>query len=273
MPFSHSSLNLLSEQLADIAWKAGQLLCFYRSQINHADYKEDGTPVTLADKKSEEFILKELSSQFPKISIVSEESADIRSIDDYFFLVDPLDGTRDYLRPQGEYTVNIALIHQSRPIAATIVAPEEKTLWIAGETARKSSIKNPVSDSKIWSSIHCRKVPEEGGIALTSRNRKDDIAEKLMAQLPVYERKAASSAIKFGWIAEGKADIYIRSRPTMEWDIAAGDLILLKAGGGLYNDQGEAYHYGVRKSFLNGTFVALGDPSLTSKILLRKSLY
>jgi len=276
MPQALSSYDLLSEQLAAIAWQAGELLQVMRPQTQMADIKSDGSPVTLADRESEKIILDKLQQNWPDIPVLSEESGGTIKRDAPFFMVDPLDGTRDYIRPEGEYTVNISLIINCRPVSSVIAAPEAKRIWIAGDHARTAHIisKNSSAftspDEKIdWKIIKTRKLPAEGGIALISRRRNDNRAEKIITLLPVKEKRTASSAIKFCWLAEGKADFYIRCRPTMEWDTAAGGHILEKAGGVLFGFQHCEFLYGRHeKHYLNGAFAALGDPSFKDEIIL-----
>ncbi|MDR1827565.1 MAG: 3'(2'),5'-bisphosphate nucleotidase CysQ [Methylobacteriaceae bacterium] len=271
MILSRSSADSLSEELAGIAVGAGRLLRTMRRDIGSIRYKEDGSPVTDADKHSEALILDMLSQAFPQVPVVSEERETRVGGRGFFFLVDPLDGTRDYIRPEGEYTVNIALIEDGTPVAAAIAAPETDDVWIAGETARTARL--PDGAPPEWKRISARKMPAEGGVALVSRRHRDDEEENIMAALPIIRRRVASSAVKFCWLAEGQADVYIRCRPTMEWDTAAGGLILERAGGVLFGSGGEPLPYGrTPGDYRSGAFAALGDPAFKPRVRLPASI-
>ena len=271
MPLLSTSPDALSEYLADIAWQAGCVLRSLRRNLSHVSTKDDGSPVTEADRQAEKIILARLQELWPAVPVVAEESGGKAGRDELFFMVDPLDGTRDYIRPEGEYTVNIALIHKQRPVAAAIAAPEDRHVWIAGEQARVLVVPDGpecLQGQKLhWQTIKTRSIPREGGIALVSRRRNDQSEERIMDKLPIVSRQSASSAIKFCWIASGQADIYVRCRPTMEWDTAAGDHILACAGGTLFGRGGAPFLYGRQnKGYLNGAFAAIGDRTLEKYI-------
>ena len=180
-----------------------------------------------------------------------------------FILVDPLDGTREFLSHNGEFTVNIGLIVDSAPRAGVVYAPAFGQLWIGGATASTCQVAPgaalpPPEERR---AIHARPAPQQGLTALVSRSHADPATEAYLAKLPVKERRRAGSALKFCVVAEGQADVYPRFGQTMEWDTAAGDAVLRAAGGIVRDSAGCPMRYGKAEAqFRNGPFVALGDP-------------
>jgi 3'(2'),5'-bisphosphate nucleotidase len=181
-----------------------------------------------------------------------------------FILVDPLDGTREFLSHNGEFTVNIGLIVDSAPRAGVVYAPAFGQLWIGGATASTCEVAPgaalpPPEERRV---IHARPAPRQGLTALVSRSHADPATEAFLAKLPVKERRQAGSALKFCVVAEGQADVYPRFGQTMEWDTAAGDAVLRAAGGIVHDSAGRPLRYGKAEArFRNGPFVALGDPN------------
>ncbi len=258
-----SSYDQIAEQLVPIARNAGKLLLGLRSGPQEVSQKEDGTPSCLADIQSESLIIPALRATFPFFPIVSEERIKDESISDYFFLVDPLDGTADFINGGEEFCVNIALIHKDRPVSAVIYAPMLGQSWFAGETAYTQLDK--AHDKILLSTCHNKPTRFT---ALTSNRYGDPETEAALGALPLTHRLRVSSAIKFGMIAEGNADIYMRHGRTMEWDTAAGDLIVTKAGGIVFNLTGAPLVYGkASQGYANDAFIALGDPSKKSSVL------
>ncbi len=275
MSSEHAESDAIARRLAAIALEAGLLLQRMRSTIAAAKTKSDGSPSTEADLAAEALILKRLTEFRPDIPTVAEESGGKFQPMQPFFLIDPLDGTRDYLRPTGEYCVNIALIAERRPIAAAIAAPEWGKVWCAGTSAMQAILPPssldalPDPDTMPWGPIRTRPHPLSGLVALSSRSHKDAATAACLASLPIQEVKTVSSAVKFCLIAAGEADIYIRCGTTMEWDTAAGEHILERAGGCLIAPGGSSFLYGRTDHGLrNGAFAALGDPTLAGSIVL-----
>lgn len=224
--------------------------------------KDDGSPASDADRASERLIVGALRELWPDIPVVAEESVADRGGADLFFLVDPLDGTRDYLAGSDEYSVNIALVSGARPIAAALAAPGR--LWIAGRDARVAATGSDTPDTRL---VQTRPTPPDGIVALVSRRHGDDATDACLATLPVAGRRSASSALKFGLIASGEADLYLRFGPTMEWDTAAGDHIVSVAGGLVVDATGRPMRYGeAGRRYLNGPFAAMGDAALAARI-------
>jgi 3'(2'), 5'-bisphosphate nucleotidase len=229
--------------------------------------KTDGSPVTEADIAAERIILRRLRELAPGIPVVAEEEAAAGRMPGAarrFILVDPLDGTREFLKRNGEFTVNIALIEDGSPVAGAVYAPALETLWIGGVTAGKVSITPglPLAASKESETIRVRSAPLRL-IAVASRSHADPETEALLDRLPLEDRIVAGSSLKFCRVAEGQADLYPRFSPTMEWDTAAGHAVLAAAGGTVVTPRGDPFLYDkVEFGRRNGPFVAVGDPSL-----------
>jgi len=254
-------------RLAPIASEAAHLLQGMENALIEKRIKDDGSPSTAADLAAEELIIRRLNEAWPDIPVVAEETASTAHTDEFFFLVDPLDGTGDFIHGTGEYSVNIALIRGSRPLAAAVAAPALGSIWIAGTTARMSAMPEAGGDTFNWRDIRVRSAPEEGLIALVSRRHGDSATEACLSALSIGTRRMTSSALKFCLIASGEADIYVRCGATMEWDTAAGDHILCCAGGSVVGPGSVRLTYGHEdRGYRNGPFAAMGDTSLASKL-------
>ncbi|MGY2052738.1 3'(2'),5'-bisphosphate nucleotidase CysQ family protein [Methylobacterium sp. JK268] len=253
--------------LAEIACAAGLVL--RRHETGHCPhrFKQDGSPTSVADLEAEALIVAALRERWPDMPVIAEETASTAAAARLFFLVDPLDGTRDFLRGTGEYSVNIALVADGRPVAAALSAPALGRVWSAGASA----VEAPIVEGRPGraSPIAVRPTPPEGMTALVSRLHAAKGDETCLSGLPVGFRRPASSALKFGLIAAGDADLYVRSGPTMEWDTAAGDHILTQAGGCVVDPHGRPFRYGRTSGrYLNGPFAALGDPAYAGRVVL-----
>jgi 3'(2'), 5'-bisphosphate nucleotidase len=254
-----ADMDAVADRLGRIAVEAGRLLAAVGDRASGCRTKPDGSPTTAADLAAERLILSRLGEAWPGIPVVAEESAGAGPVGDLFFLVDPLDGTRDYLAGTGEYSVNLALVRGSRPVAAALAAPTTDTVWMAGTHVRRRSF----DDGRPCAPVRARPVPAEGPVALVSRRHGDDRTEAVLSALAVSERRTVSSALKFALVASGEADVYVRCGPTMEWDTAAGDHLVTCAGGMVADETGRALSYGrAERGYLNGPFVALGSPVL-----------
>lgn len=235
--------------------------------------KADSSPVTEADEEAERVILAALAAGAPGIPVVSEEAASLGRFPvcgHEFILVDPLDGTREFLARNGEFTVNIALVRGGVPVCGAIYAPIPGKLWFAGAAAFAADVRpgEALPAAPLRRAIATRDPPAEGLRALVSRSHLDARSGGFLAGLAIASRHAAGSSLKFGLIAEGAADVYPRFSPTMEWDIAAGDAILRAAGGMTLGEDGAPMRYGGQANgFRNSGFVAWGraplrDPAL-----------
>jgi len=232
---------LNSRKLINIIEMASQLIL----QIYHRDnfgieIKEDKSPLTEADKKANEYICNQLTSLYPNIPIISEENKNAdyntRSKYEFAWLVDPLDGTKEFIRRNGEFTVNIGLIHLGVPVAGFVNIPcSGITYWaIKGCGAWK---KNYNEDDSVMieprDSLYGGPVKKRKTIVLASRSHMNDETVEYISKLGgEVELKNVGSSIKLMWIADNKADIYPRIAPTMEWDTCASDAILRELGGG-----------------------------------------
>lgn len=231
--------------------------------------KGDASPVTEADEKAEAVILKGLAALAPGIPVVAEEEAAagrIPATDGRFFLVDPLDGTKEFISKNGEFTVNIALIDKGVPVAGAVYAPALKTLYWSGEDG---AFMAEVVDGEIGPArpIRVRPTPTDGVSAVGSRSHGGAETQTYLEAFKVADFVSAGSSLKFCLVAEGKADLYPRMGRTMEWDTAAGDAVLRAAGGRVETLDGQPLLYGKRDQghdtdFANPHFVAFGDPAL-----------
>jgi 3'(2'), 5'-bisphosphate nucleotidase len=228
--------------------------------------KDDESPVTAADEAAEALILEQLARLLPGVPVVSEEATarDGRAepLPTTFLLVDPLDGTREFIAGRPEYTVNIAIVSDRTPIAGLIAAPAQGLVWrgVAGEGTSRVRL-DPHGHPVDTVPIRARTAPSGGLVAALSRSHLDPASEQFLARLPVVERKSSGSALKFCLIAEGQADIYPRLATTCEWDIAAGHAIVTAAGGVVTDPDGGALPYGrAAHGFRVPGFLAWGDP-------------
>ena len=220
--------------------------------------KPDGSPVTVADHAAEAIILKGLPRLSPRVPIVSEERASAGDTPDisggHFWLVDPLDGTREFLDRNGEFTVNIALIENGRPVLGAVYAPVLSTLYLGrvGEAAWRAK------GGRSETTISARRPPKDGLTVVASRSHGDRnaLSAYLHGRAVAAERQAGSS-LKFCLLAEGSADLYPRFGRTMEWDTAAGDAILRAAGGSVETPDGAPLDYG-KPGLDNSAFIAFG---------------
>jgi 3'(2'), 5'-bisphosphate nucleotidase len=244
------------EHLVPIARDAGDAIMDVYGKTTTVSLKSDASPVTNADQAAEQVILRALAELAPEIPVVSEEAyADGHrcEIQNCFLLVDPLDGTREFISRNGEFTVNIALIEGGKPVLGVIFAPAVGELY-AGAVGAGSFVEQDGSRR----AIACRKPPAEGLTVVSSRSHGDEQAlERFLSGRKVARSTSAGSSLKLCTVAAGEADCYPRLGRTMEWDIAAGHAILAAAGGSLTDLQGRELAYG-KPGFENPHFVAWG---------------
>jgi 3'(2'), 5'-bisphosphate nucleotidase len=248
----------IGAELATICEAAAALILpLWRSGLA-VIHKADESPVTEADQRGEALILKALAERFPDIPVISEEDASEFGTPDAigprFFLVDPLDGTKAFVRGDPHFTVNIGLIQDGRAVAGAVVAPPTGEAWY---TAGGKALKR--RDGGAAHPVHVRPWPTGEALALVSHTMKEETLQKLAAEYGFDRREPMDSSIKLCRIAEGAADIYPRHGPTMEWDVAAGQAVLEAAGGRMTTPEGEPFVYGKAcDGFRNGWFVARG---------------
>jgi 3'(2'), 5'-bisphosphate nucleotidase len=226
-----------------------------------ARLKADQSPVTDADEASEAVILQGLAQLMPRVPVISEESAgDRQMFDGSFVIVDPLDGTREFLAGRDEFTVNLALVTRGVPVAGIIAAPKRKQVWrgISGVTAERLRLLDDGADQP--EPIRARAWRREDPIAVVSRSHFDPVTDRFLASLEPITRKASGSAIKFCQVADGTADVYPRLATTCEWDVAAGHALVVSAGGAVTDAQGKPLVYGrSAENFRVPAFIAWGD--------------
>lgn len=251
-------MNDVGPILADVCEQASRLILpLWKSGLTVLT-KADESPVTEADRRGEALIVERLAELFPGVPVISEEDASEfgtpEKIGPRFFLVDPVDGTKAFVRGDPNFTVNIALIEDGRPVAGAVTAPATGETWYtAGGRALKRN------EGGKGEPVTVRPWPTGAAVALVSHTMKDEVAQKLADQYGFDLREPMDSSIKFCRIAEGSADIYPRHGPTMEWDIAAGHAVLAAAGGSVLTQEGEPFAYGkAQEGFRNGWFVARG---------------
>jgi len=256
----------LIEALLGAAVAAGRAaLDIYRAGFA-VSQKADRTPVTEADHASERIILEHLARLAPDIPVVAEEAVaagSIPRVGEEFFLVDPLDGTKEFIHRRGEFTVNIALIRRGAPALGVVYAPVGGVLY-AGDVAARRAFRcaHPVDAGTAGrrEPLHVRAVPAQGVTAVVSRSHSTPETDAYLGHYRVSERVSIGSSLKFCLVAAGEADLYPRLGPTMEWDTAAGHAVLAAAGGKVLAAGGEPLGYG-KPGFRNSFFIASGPLS------------
>jgi 3'(2'), 5'-bisphosphate nucleotidase len=262
-----SRLAEIANRLIDPVLKAGAVeMQHYEAGVT-VEAKADASPVTAADREAEAILLAALAEIAPDSPVIAEEAVSegrIPAIGRSFFLVDPLDGTREFINKRGEFTVNVALIEDGTPVLGIVYAPAVGELYATLEPGASSLARlAPGTDVRRASDcvvhrIHVR-TPGPGLVAVASRSHGSAETETFLERYAITERRDSGSSLKFCAIARGDADIYPRLAPTMEWDIAAGHAVLTAAGGSVTTPDGKAVRYGKTESgFRNGHFVAWG---------------
>lgn len=248
-------------QIEDIAHRAGNAIMDIYARGFTVEEKEDKSPLTEADKAAHSVITEALNQLPENIPILSEEATeDFTGPDEQgrYWLVDPLDGTKEFIKRNGEFTVNIALIEAGVPVLSVVHAPALDLTYSAacGEGAWKQVGETPARR------IHSRRMPDaRPGRILVSRSHHNERQRQFLARMRNYVPMTIGSSLKFCLIAEGEADFYPRLGPTSEWDTAAGQCVLEQAGGQVTNTAFEPLRYNTRESLLNPDFLVIGDPA------------
>jgi len=239
-----------AEILAEIAAEAGGVVMRHYKAGSQPRFKSDRSPVTDADEEAERLILAALAKAFPGVPVVAEEEAaagQVASVANRFFLVDPLDGTKEFISGNGEFTVNIGEVENGVPVAGAVFAPAANRMFFGGADGAFENGKP----------ITARIAPKDGLVAVGSRSHADAATTEFLKRWTVKDSVRIGSSLKFCLVAAGEADIYTRGGPTMEWDTAAGHAVLRAAGGRVETWTGEALRYG-KPGFQNPAFVAYG---------------
>src|SRR5262249_50858841 len=260
-PPGRSSPRLLEELSVLVAEASAAILALAPAALD-LRHKRDESPVTAADEAAEAIILDGLARLLPGVPVVSEEAAHRPStLPATFILVDPLDGTREFIASRPEFTVNVALIQDGSPVVGVIAGPALRRMWrgAIGLGAERLTLSPDARRALEPTRIRPRPAPD-ALVAAVSRSHPDAGTEAFLRRLPVRARTAIGSSAKFGLVAEGSADLYARLGPTSEWDIAAGHAVLVAAGGSVTAPDGEPIQYGgVARGFRVPPLAARGD--------------
>jgi 3'(2'), 5'-bisphosphate nucleotidase len=256
----------LMEPLTDLVIKAGAAIVAVNRAAMGIEGKVDGSPVTEADLASDRIIAEGLARLVPECPALSEERVHLAKAPPYdgsFFLIDPLDGTKEFIAGRREFTVNLALASNGTPLLGIIGAPALGLVWrgLVGRGAERLTTDGP---TRTITPIHTRSIPKPGApwIVAVSRSHGDARTEAFIDGRPGAVRQMLGSAVKFGRVAEGGADIYPRLAPTSEWDVAAGHAVVTAAGGRITDGRGGELRFGRGvEGFIVPEFIAWGDPS------------
>lgn len=256
------TLPLPLDQLLDLIQQAGEaILQIYDTEFE-IETKEDNSPLTAADLAAHNLIVSNLEKLTPEIPVLSEESAkiayDTRKSWNRYWLIDPLDGTREFVKRNGEFTVNIALIEDGRAVFGAVYAPVMKTLYygIPGKAASKQIGNEPPQPIRVTSE---RRQPT---LVAGSRSHAGDSLKRFLDKLGDHQLVSMGSSLKLCLVAEGKADIYPRLGPTSEWDTAAAQAVVEAAGGQVTTLDMAPLKYNTKDSLLNPYFLVFGDASV-----------
>ena len=264
----------LTEALVGVALDAGALILdIYDSHIE-VETKDDASPVTQADQQAEALILTALKSLAPGIPVIAEEevaAGRVPEINGAFFLVDPLDGTKEFIKRRGEFTVNIALIRDGEPALGVVLAPEKGRVFAAsGRGSAWQAVCNPRKGTLGKPQPMSVRTPAADGlVAVASKSHRTAETDAYLEKYPIKDLTGAGSSLKFCLVAAGEADLYPRLGRTMEWDTAAGHAVLRGAGGRVHTMDNVPLTYGKRNQaddsdFANPWFVAFGDVEAAS---------
>jgi len=244
---------------------AAEILKVYESEFA-IEHKDDRSPLTAADLAAHRCIVAGLQALTPQIPVLSEESKDLdiaaRREWTTFWLVDPLDGTREFIKRNGEFTVNIALIVDGVATWGVIQQPVTGALWHGGAGLGAFIREGDAGDV----AIRTRTPADEPLRIAASRSHRDERTQAVLDALPGSKVVGCGSSLKFCRIADGGIDLYPRFGPTSEWDTAAGQAILEGAGGAVLDPRGRPFRYNQRDTLLNGDFIALGDIALRDRL-------
>ncbi len=249
-------------EIVKIAQQAGDaIMKVYNSADIGTEYKADNSPLTLADKASHQVISEALTQKFPAIPLLSEEGEEIdyqtRKSWEKYWIIDPLDGTKEFIKRNGEFTVNIALIENNRPILGIIYVPVQELTYVGIiENSTKKAFKKTKEGDFLPISAVTQK--RSSAIAVRSKSHPSPEEEIVLQNYGIQRFMAVGSSLKFCMVAEGKADIYYRQGPTMEWDTAAGQAIAIAAGAEVFRGQTTENEFLYnKKNLLNSNFLCL----------------
>jgi 3'(2'), 5'-bisphosphate nucleotidase len=259
------SAAALIEPLTDLVARAGRAILAVDRRTMTKSGKADGSPVTEADLAADHVLAEGLARLLAEVPSLSEERTHLARLPyaGSFFLIDPLDGTKEFLAGRSEFTVNLALVTDGVPLLGIVGAPALGLIWrgVVGRGAERLTISGGTRSAE---PIRTRSFPSPGRpwVAAVSRSHGDSRTEAFINSWPGAVRQVAGSALKFCRVAEGGADIYPRFAPTSEWDVAAGHALVTAAGGKVTDSTGAALRFGAGpKDFIVPEFIAWGDPA------------
>ena len=268
----HGAAAALIEPLTELVIRAGSAILAVTRAAMKVHGKSDGSPVTEADLAADRIIGEGLALLAPNIPSLSEERTHLAKLPyrGSFFLIDPLDGTKEFVAGRDEFTVNLALVTNGVPLLGIVAAPALGLIWrgIVGRGAERLTLND--RGAPYIEPIRTRLCPPRGQpwTVGVSRSHGDSRTEAFIAARPGAMRAVLGSAVKFGRVAEGAVDIYPRLSPTCEWDVAAGHAVVVAAGGKITDSTGAALHFGSgRADFIVPEFIAWGDPGATGRSL------
>ncbi|MCH8488136.1 MAG: 3'(2'),5'-bisphosphate nucleotidase CysQ [Candidatus Cyclonatronum sp.] len=250
------------EQIIEIAKKAGAAVLeeYHKPVPSDVDWKSDQSPLTVADRVSHAIIAKELGRLFPDIPLLSEEGAEIpyeaRRYWRRFFCVDPVDGTKEFIKKTGHFTVNIALIEEGNPVLGVIYVPAERLLYYAARG--KGAFKQEREEEPQQIRAHREYKKEWGLTVVASKDHAGPKVKRLFEEFPHAQTKSMGSSLKFCMVAEGIANLYLRDVPTYEWDTAAAQAIVEEAGGHVFTESGAPLMYN-KEDLLNPGLITVGE--------------
>lgn len=251
-------MDNLSNQLLALAIEAGRRALRFYKQARTDSVKADASPLTAADLASHEFLVASLAPLLPGVPVISEESPDAltQELPSRFWLVDPLDGTKEFIKGTGEFTVNIALVQDGKSVLGVVHAPVLGTSYAGIQGAGAWRIR----ESQRPERIACRPWNPARVALVASKEHAGPLTQQLVERLPGATLRSMGSSLKFCLVAEGSADLYLRDLPTMEWDTAAAQCVVEAAGGKVFNLEATPLPYG-KAGLKNPAIITVGDPS------------
>ena len=260
-------MSVTPEQLAQIALDAGKVIMSIYETDFDISQKSDSSPVTEADEKAETLILEALKAIDPGLALIAEESVAAGHIPEHgdrFALIDPLDGTKEFVNKRGEFTVNIAIIEHGTPVMGVVFAPALNRLFVAADRfnaweayAQPGGAVPEVQQRKI---LRIRQLPDSGLTAIASKSHRSEETNSFLDLFNVGDIISAGSSLKFCLVAAGEADLYPRHGRTMEWDTAAGQAVAEAAGARVTTVDLEPLRYGkTERGYDNPHFIVWGD--------------